>query len=472
MLSTNRSVPSLMECRHRRVQLAEIVRSSPEPPKEPLLRALQLPPRRVAPPKDPYLQRAYAFPYRLVVAPEVPRDLSDDVLFLETAIDMRPGLDGDITIYELVGSVPESITFEILNTSCGLGDTFAFFLNGTSLGTTAADPTNGCTCTPPIQTFAVTDSGLIASLWNPGGNNTFRFVKTGGNNAFAWVRARLEAGASSEDVCVFDFNGGNCSATNLCFASFTFAGVDQSTTITDAFVTRVPVSITPFVNSELPATIDISTLPDGPYVLCVASGAAEDCRAFTKQGEQAVGINGPCNQPPEIDCNGAIELWPPQHDLIDVSSAFTVTDPDGDPVTCTFRVYSNEREPPGSGDGLGRFAPDFKTTLASGAEGVFLRSERSGRAQGRHYTVVITADDGNGGVTTKLCTLAYIPHDQSDSASIDLILDIAAANEAIIQAAVAGDNLPDPPADPTDPLPAPLLGLFEHGLSQEFGPKQ
>ena len=70
-----------------------------------------------------------------------------------------------------------------------------------------------------------------------------------------------------------------------------------------------------------------------------------------------------------------------------------MTDPDGDAVTCTFRVYSNEREPPASGDGLGRFAPDFKTTLASGAEGVFLRSERNGRAQGRHYTVVITADN-------------------------------------------------------------------------------
>ncbi|MCH8807313.1 MAG: thrombospondin type 3 repeat-containing protein [Planctomycetes bacterium] len=178
------------------------------------------------------------------------------------------------------------------------------------------------------------------------------------------------------------------------------------------------------------------------------------------------------NQPPEIVCNGAIELWPPQHDLIDVSSAFTVTDPDGDPVTCTFRVYSNEREPPGSGDGLGRFAPDFKTTLASGAEGVFLRGERSGRAEGRHYTVVIIADDGNGGVTTKLCTLAYVPHDQNDPASIQLILGIAAANEAIIQLAVDADNLPDPPADPTDPLPAPLLGLFQHGLSQEFGPKQ
>jgi hypothetical protein len=164
------------------------------------------------------------------------------------------------------------------------------------------------------------------------------------------------------------------------------------------------------------------------------------------------GIGDACdNQPPVITCNGPVTLWSPDHELVDVSSAFSVADPDGDPVDVSIRVYSDETEVPDTGDGTGRHAPDFKTELASGAQGLFLRSERRGPENGRFYIGIITADDGNGGVTEQVCVLAVCPHDQNNPASLDDVLNQA-------NSATAAFDFP--------------TGLHEHGLSEPLGPNQ
>ncbi len=133
------------------------------------------------------------------------------------------------------------------------------------------------------------------------------------------------------------------------------------------------------------------------------------------------------------------------------SSVTTVADPDGDPVSVSIRVYSDETEIPDTGDGTGRHAPDYKTQLASGATGHFLRSERRGPEDGRFYIGVIRADDGNGGVTEQVCVLAVCPHDQNNPASLDDVLNQA-------NTAAAALNFP--------------TGLYEHGLSAPLGPNQ
>lgn len=101
-----------------------------------------------------------------------------------------------------------------------------------------------------------------------------------------------------------------------------------------------------------------------------------------------------------------------------------------------------------AGDGTGRHAPDFKTELASDAHGVFVRSERRGREDGRFYIGLVTADDGRGGVTEQVCVLAVCPHDQTQES----------LNAVLAQAAAAAPNAP--------------LGLYEHGLSDPLGPKK
>ncbi|MBU0617335.1 MAG: hypothetical protein KKI02_06445 [Planctomycetes bacterium] len=173
----------------------------------------------------------------------------------------------------------------------------------------------------------------------------------------------------------------------------------------------------------------------------------------------ANGIPDECeNQPPIITCNGPVVLWSPDHDLIDASSAFSVDDPDDDPVTLSFRVFSDEPEIPETGDGTGRHAPDFKDEH-DGGRGLLVRSERRGPEDGRYYIFVITADDGNGGVTTEVCVAAVVPHDQ-DQQSLDDVIAQAEAAAVVVQDAVdSGGELPPP-------------GFYEHGLADPLGPKQ
>jgi len=164
------------------------------------------------------------------------------------------------------------------------------------------------------------------------------------------------------------------------------------------------------------------------------------------------------NRPPVVTCNGPVVLWWPDHELVDVSSAFDVFDPDGDPLTLSFRVFSDEPEVPETGDGTGRHAPDFKDEH-DGGRGLLVRSERRGAEDGRYYIFVITADDGNGGVTTEVCVAAVCPHDH-DQQSLDDVMAQAEAARIIVQDAVDSDEV------------LPPSGLYEHGLSEPLGPKQ
>jgi hypothetical protein len=120
---------------------------------------------------------------------------------------------GTVKVLGMTQVVPESITFEILNTRCNHNrDTFRFWLNGVYLGSTLADPTYLCTCAPALQYYVISNSALIASVWRSGQENAIWFEKCGWEpyNWFAWVRARLEADGYSETVCVYDYQGGDC----------------------------------------------------------------------------------------------------------------------------------------------------------------------------------------------------------------------------------------------------------------------
>ncbi len=98
-------------------------------------------------------------------------------------------------------AAPTSLTWETLNTTCGVNHaTFEFFLNGVSLGTAQSDPNETCICQAPVDTFVVSDASLIASLWNVSGDNTFRFTSTGNDAHITWTRVNFD----STSVCVFD----------------------------------------------------------------------------------------------------------------------------------------------------------------------------------------------------------------------------------------------------------------------------
>jgi hypothetical protein len=178
-------------------------------------------------------------------------------------ISALPDGESEICVSAVPQSPPaiDSITFEIVNTRCGTAGTYEFFLNGVSIGTTAADPSNGCTCNTPLQTFTVTDAGLLAN-WDSNGTNDLSFTLNG-NTYLSWVGAVVTFGTESTRACLFDVDGGNCNEPDLCSAGYMY---DQGTISGSATV--------------------------------IIAETKKDCITFTGTGEDRIVINGTCNQPP------------------------------------------------------------------------------------------------------------------------------------------------------------------------------
>jgi hypothetical protein len=99
----------------------------------------------------------------------------------------------------------------------------------------------------------------------------------------------------------------------------------------------------------------------------------------------------PMNQPP--DCSAAVAsdvtLSPANGELVPVN-ILGITDEDDDPVAVTVdAIFQDE---PTSGHGSP--SPDGS---GIGSDTAYLRAERAAKGNGRVYTILFTADDGNGG---------------------------------------------------------------------------
>jgi hypothetical protein len=105
-------------------------------------------------------------------------------------------------------------------------------------------------------------------------------------------------------------------------------------------------------------------------------------------------------------------LWPPNHDLIAVNIQ-GVTDPDGDPVT--IRVTRVMQDEATNDKGDGNMCPDASGVGTAAAQ---LRAERSGKGNGRVYTIFFEATDGRGGSTLGSVRVS-VPHDQDGRALDD-----------------------------------------------------
>ena len=99
-------------------------------------------------------------------------------------------------------------------------------------------------------------------------------------------------------------------------------------------------------------------------------------------------------------------LWPPNHKMVAVTVSGTATDAGG---AVTYRILSVTSSEPDNGLGDGDTANDISIT---GAMTVNLRAERSGKGNGRTYTITVEAKDVSGNVTTKTVTVS-VPKDQS-----------------------------------------------------------
>lgn len=98
-------------------------------------------------------------------------------------------------------------------------------------------------------------------------------------------------------------------------------------------------------------------------------------------------------------------LWPPNHQMELVTVDYTATD--NCSVNCVLTVASNE---PIDGLGDGDTAPDWEVI---DAHHVLLRSERSGKGNGRIYTITVTCSDPAGNTVVRTVTVR-VPKNQEE----------------------------------------------------------
>lgn len=107
-------------------------------------------------------------------------------------------------------------------------------------------------------------------------------------------------------------------------------------------------------------------------------------------------------------------LWPPNHKMVDITAAVTVTD--NCCATPTFKLVSITSNEPDNGKGDGDTIDDIQGADYGTPDVTFqLRSERSGKGDGRVYTIVYEAEDCFGNKTTATAEVR-VPHDHSGMA--------------------------------------------------------
>jgi hypothetical protein len=124
-------------------------------------------------------------------------------------------------------------------------------------------------------------------------------------------------------------------------------------------------------------------------------------------GTDTVTIEAVDTTPPEINISVDPDImWPPNHKYVEVETVVTVHDAvDPSPTLTLVSVTSNE---PDNGKGDGNSVNDIEIL---GDTMFRLRAERSGKGQGRIYTITYGAEDASGNYAEASVTIT-VPHNQ------------------------------------------------------------
>jgi hypothetical protein len=109
------------------------------------------------------------------------------------------------------------------------------------------------------------------------------------------------------------------------------------------------------------------------------------------------------------------ELWPPNHKLHHVTVADCVTVVDTCDPSVKVWLTSASSDEPQNDLGDGNTDPDI---VNLGCDGVDLRAERQGPADGRVYTLGFHAEDASGHGIDGTCRVV-VPHDQGGKSTVD-----------------------------------------------------
>jgi hypothetical protein len=169
----------------------------------------------------------------------------------------------------------------------------------------------------------------------------------------------------------------------------------------------------------------VSTDASGDASFTVTFAVDVGCGSVTATATDPLGntseFSNCLNQAPVVSCGVAIsQLWPPNHNLINVGLAASASDNCPNP-TVSVEVFSDEDDETPTGDG--NHSPDAKDI---GAGTLRLRAERKGDGDGRVYLIIVTATDSSGN-TSRCCSAVTVAHSQSKAAKQSVASQAAAA---------------------------------------------
>jgi len=117
--------------------------------------------------------------------------------------------------------------------------------------------------------------------------------------------------------------------------------------------------------------------------------------------------------PPELTCSVTPSvLWPANHQLVPVTATVQITDALSGPAGITLKSITSSEPDNGLGDG--DIPGDMQNfTVGTASFSGSLRAERSGRGNGRTYTLIYEGSDKAGNTNTCVTTV-IVPHDMGN----------------------------------------------------------
>jgi hypothetical protein len=142
----------------------------------------------------------------------------------------------------------------------------------------------------------------------------------------------------------------------------------------------------------------------------IVTWTATDCNSLSTSKMQTVTIVD--TTPPEISSSlDPIELWPPNHRMVDVNATVVATDICSIPMVTLFSVESDEPDN-AQGAGDGNTTNDIQEAEVGTEDYEYkLRAERNGSGDGRDYIAIYKATDPSGNETAA-SSISHVPHDK------------------------------------------------------------
>lgn len=332
-----------------------------------------------------------------------------------STITLRITRIGDQITLSMVGGGSVSYSLSAYQAALGLTDsnTRVFFGN-TTVGSHFSDlaiyplPSDS---TPPVITAP---EDILAEATGPAGAVvTFAATAVDDVDGPVPVEAMPESGSTFPlGVTTVDL-GASDAAGNTAFKTFKVTVQDttppvisapaaltaEATSAAGAVVTFTATA-SDLVSGPVPVTASPTSGSTFPVGTTTVALSATDGAGNTAHGSIAITVQD--TTPPVIASvkPSTAVLWPPNHQMVPVTVSVVATDNTG--VT-SLKIVSVTSSEPDNGLGDGDTPND---TSITGPLTVNLRAERSGKGNGRTYTITVEATDAYGNSTTSTCTVS------------------------------------------------------------------